>query len=89
MEGEFKVAKACLLNDFKETNALLEKYLNTRVYPQSIEQWPLFIQYRKSSEYKKFRKDHVADFQKQVYDPEDIKRDDMCEKMLERSEVLS
>lgn len=88
MEGEFKIAKACLLDNFKEINALLELYLNTNIYPQSIEQWPLFIQYRKSSEYKRFKKEHAADFQKQVYDPEDIKRDDICEEILEKSETL-
>ena len=88
MEGEFKVAKACLLDDFKEINALLEVYLNTNVYPQSIENWPLFIQYRQSKEYKKFKKEHIADFQKQVYDPEDIKREEMSEEILEKSESL-
>lgn len=89
MEGEFKVAKACLLDDFKEINTLLETYLNTNVYPQSIESWPLFIQYRQSKEYKKFKKEHALDFRKQVYDPEDIKREDMSEEILEKSEVLS
>lgn len=88
MEGEFKVAKACLLDDFKEINALLEVYLNTNVYPQSIENWPLFIQYRQSKEYKKFKKEHIADFQKQVYAPEDIKREEMSEEILEKSESL-
>lgn len=89
MEGEFKVAKACLLDDYKEINSLLEIYLNKNVYPQSIENWPLFIQYRKSNEYKKFKKEHASDFRKQVYSAEDIKREDLSEEILEKSEVLS
>lgn len=89
MEGEFKVAQAYLLDDFKEIHTLLETYLNTNVYPQSIESWSLFIQYSQSKEYKKFKKEHTLDFRKQVYDPEDIKREDMSEEILEKSEVLS
>ena len=88
MEGKFKVAKACLLNDFKEINSLLQTYINNQIYPQSIENWPLFIQYRKSSEYKKFKKEHASDFVSQVYDPEDIQRDDVCDEILEDSESL-
>lgn len=88
MEGKFKVAKACLLNEYKEINSLLEVYLNTEIYPQSIENWPLFIQYRKSNEYKKFKKNHSTDFRAQVYDPEEIKREDMSEVMLEKSDIL-
>lgn len=88
MEGEFKVAKACLLDEYKEINSLLEKYLNKNVYPQSIESWPLFLQYRKSSEYKKFRKSHLSDFEKQLYEPEEIKREDLSEEILEKSESL-
>lgn len=89
MEGEFKVAKACLLDDYKEITALLEIYLNTNVYPQNIENWPLFIQYRKSSEYKRFKKEHASDFRKQFYTAEDIKREDVSEEILEKSEELS
>lgn len=88
MEGEFKVAKACLLDNFVEINNLLETYLNTNVYPQSIENWPLFIQYRRSKEYKKFKAEHAADFKKQMYAPEDIKREEVSEEILEKSESL-
>lgn len=88
MEGQFKIAKASLLNDFHETNSLLAIYLNTQIYPQNIENWPLFIQYRKSNEYKKFKKEHASDFRKQVYAAEDIKREDLSEEILEKSEEL-
>jgi hypothetical protein len=88
MEGQFKVAKACLLNEFKEINSLLEQYINTQIQPQSIEDWPLFIQYRKSSEYRNFKKTHSVDFEKQVYDPEEIQREDMCDSILEKSEKI-
>lgn len=88
MEGRYKIAKACLLNNYKEINSLLEIYINTQIYPQNIEDWPLFIQYRKSAEYKKFKKEHASDFKSQVYSPEDIQRDDMCDDILENSDRI-
>ena len=88
MEGKFKVAKACLLNEHSAVNELLEIYLNNEIRALDIETWPLFLQYRKSKEYRDFRKKHTKDFEKQNYEAENISRDEVTDEVLEMSEEI-
>lgn len=58
----FKIAKLCLENNHSETYKQL-----TKTYPKSfsaiaIKEWPLFINFRESDEYRLFCKEHANDF---------------------------
>ena len=72
MSGQFKVAKYALLNDFDSVNDILEEVLGSDIQAYCIEEWPLFIQYRKSKEYKKFKQKHAKEFDIFGYKPEYI-----------------
>lgn len=68
LSGDFKMAKVTLLDKFDETRELLEKLLPNEITAESIENWPLFIQFRKSEEYENFKMKHKEYFD--VYDYE-------------------
>lgn len=62
MQDKYKIAKLCLANATKEIYSSL---VNT--YPNSfnaleIRDWPIFINFRESDEYKQFRNEHLDDF---------------------------
>lgn len=88
MEGKYKVAKACLMNDYEEINNLLEIYLGNEIKTSAVEYWPLFLQYRKSKAYKELKKKHMSEFSKQSYDAENVSREDMGDEILEKSEKI-
>lgn len=73
--GQFKVAKYALLDDFEKVSELLEDIIGTEIPACYVEQWPLFIQYRQSDEYKKFRNKHMEEFEKLGYQPEYMEMD--------------
>jgi len=89
MQDRFKVAKACLLNDHVHVSELLERCINTEIYSQNVETWPLFIQYRESSEYEKFKMEHISEFEKQVYDAEEIQHEEIDDEILDEAEMIS
>lgn len=70
MKGQFIVAKYALLDDFKNVSATLDKIIDKELASNYIEEWPLFIQYRTSEEYKKFKEDHAEFFEIKGYTPD-------------------
>ncbi|MGN0497003.1 MAG: hypothetical protein ACI4GW_12320 [Lachnospiraceae bacterium] len=67
---QFKVAKYALLDEHAKVSSVLEKIIGTEMPSCYIEQWPLFIQYRKSEEYKTFRDKHREEFEELGYVPD-------------------
>lgn len=47
-----------LLDEFDKVSALLEDMIEEEIQVTELEEWPLFIQYRKSDEYGEFKKVH-------------------------------
>jgi len=78
-----------LLNDHVHVSELLERCINTEIYSQNVETWPLFIQYRESSEYEKFKMEHISEFEKQVYDAEEIQHEEIDDEILDEAEMIS
>lgn len=70
--NKFKIAKNALLNNFSKLNELLEESIEKDFYTKDIDTWPLFIQYRKSEEYKDFRNKHSDLFERLNFDSEEI-----------------
>lgn len=70
MKGQFIVAKYALLDDFENVSVILDKIIDNELPANYIEEWPLFIQYRTSEEYKKFKKDHAEIFEIKGYTPD-------------------
>jgi len=91
MNGTFKVAKAALLDDFVETTQVLENILEKDISASAVEQWPLFIQYRRSDEYKKLVDKHRELFAIQGYNPEEVtmrNEDEIVSEFGEKMEIL-
>mgnify|MGYP000858588391 CR=1 FL=1 len=70
--AQFKVAKYALLNKFDKVNEILEKVLGKDIPACYIEEWPLFIQYRDSMEYRNLKKTHSKEFEELGYEPDSI-----------------
>ena len=70
MCGQFKAAKYALLDEYDKVSGILEKIIGTEIPSCYIEQWPLFIQYRESEEYEKFREKHKEEFEELGYIPD-------------------
>ncbi len=70
MSDIFKLAKAVLLDQHKRTNQLLEKVFPNEISADSIERWPLFIQYRECDEYSEFKEAHRESFNMYDYERE-------------------
>lgn len=70
MCGQFKAAKYALLDEYDKVSNVLEKIIGTEIPSCYIEQWPLFIQYRESEEYKMFRDKHMEEFEELGYVPD-------------------
>ena len=73
MENRYAIAKSLLLEKHAEVNDLLKLD-----YPESfdfnmIQTWPIFIEYRKSDEYKEFIIEHQTEYAKY-----ELKEDEMC-----------
>lgn len=64
---DFQIAKAVLLDDYDRVNELIEQ--DFPVFPSScFETWPLFIGYRKSSQYTELKQKHEEFFNTQQMD---------------------
>lgn len=73
MENRYIIAKKLLLEEHENVNELLKID-----YPESfdfhmIQTWPIFIEYRKSNEYKEFITEHQTEYAKY-----ELKEDEMC-----------
>lgn len=68
MKSEFLVAKFALLDDFPKVSDILDQKIETEIPVQDILENPLFIQYRKSNEYKEFVKNHSGIFESNKYE---------------------
>lgn len=71
MQGKFQVAKYALLDDFCNVSNSLEKTIDKEIPASYVAEWPLFLQYRESEEYKKFQQLHQELFKVQEYTPHD------------------
>lgn len=81
--GEFKAAKYALLDDFEMVSEILENVIDNGIPASSIENWPLFLQYRETENYTQFRNAHKDLFAIQDYQPEYIKIDSDDEELIE------
>ncbi len=70
MCGQFKAAKYALLDEYAKVSNVLEKIIGTEMPSCYVEQWPLFIQFRESEEYRKFRERHREEFEELGYVPD-------------------
>ena len=72
MQEKFAIAKYCLQDDFDSVYTLL-----SRTYPESfnataVRDWPIFIDFRNTEQYEKFKLEHSNDFQQYLFDMEEI-----------------
>lgn len=72
MQEKFAIAKYCLQDDFHSVYTLL-----SRTYPESfnataVRDWPIFIDFRNTEQYEKFKLEHSDDFQQYLFDMEEI-----------------
>lgn len=58
----FKIAKLCLLDENKEIYELLNKTYPTSFGAIELKEWPIFINFRETEEYRKFCSEHSEDF---------------------------
>ena len=68
MQKRFWVAKYALLDDFKGISDILEHEINKEIMSNEVLEWPLFLQYRNSEEYKEFIDKHKDIFRIKGYD---------------------
>lgn len=62
-EEKYKIAKECLADNNKKVYSMLNKsYPNTFTADQ-IKNWPIFIDFRKTEFFEKFKEDHKDDFE--------------------------
>ena len=71
MQTQFAIAKCCLQDDFDRVYTLL-----SRTYPESfnataIRDWPIFIDFRKTEQYEKFKLEHSDDFKQYLFDSDE------------------
>jgi hypothetical protein len=62
MDNRFVIAKKLLLEEHKEVNELLKVAYPEQFDFHMIQTWPIFIEYRKSEEYKEFINEHQTEY---------------------------
>lgn len=67
MNMKYSIAKYALLNEFDKVSESLEIALERDIMIQDVKEWPLFIEYRNSSQYTKFVKKHAKAFSSEGY----------------------
>lgn len=70
MLGKFKLAKLALLVEYECIKDQLEEIFMKETFPQGIEEWTLFIQYRNSTQYNEFVNKHKKQFIVYDYTPD-------------------
>lgn len=73
MENRYLIAKKLLLEEHQEVNELLKIDYPTSFDFEMIQTWPIFIEYRKSDEYRAFIDEHQAEYA--IYE---LKEDELC-----------
>ena len=69
MQRQFSVAKYALMDDFDKVNEYLEETINKDIPAWCVDEWPLFKQYRSSSQYQDFVNSHKDLFETKGYEP--------------------
>lgn len=69
MQVQFIVAKYALLDDFEKVNIYLERAIDKDIPAWCVDDWPLFKQYRRSSQYHDFVNLHKDLFETKGYEP--------------------
>lgn len=64
----FKIAKMCLEDKFEDAYDLIVKTYPKSFTASDIRDWPLFIDFRKTEYYEKFKNDHIEDFNEFVFE---------------------
>ena len=73
MNLSIKMAKEMLLNNYDLGTDFLEEAIKSgQMAPDLVETWPIFIQYRKTNQYKKFRERHATQIEEKS-----VRRDDL------------
>ncbi len=72
MADNLAIAKPALLDDFAEVTKILEKNIGEEISVDSVKTWPMFIQYRESSEYEAFVERHEELFKIETCSAEEI-----------------
>lgn len=73
MAPKLAIAKPALLDDFAEVTRILNTLIGNDIEVNSIKSWPMFIQYRNSSDYDKLIEKHKDLFELETYSASDIK----------------
>lgn len=72
MTSRLAIAKPALLDDFDEVTRILDDLIGDEIDVNSIKSWPMFIQYRESSEYAKLIERHKDLFEIETYSTSEI-----------------
>ena len=73
MNASIKMAKEMLLNNYDLGTTFLEEAIKAgQLTPDIVETWPIFIQYKKSNQYKQFKERHATQIEEQS-----VRRDDL------------
>ena len=84
MNASVKMAKEMLLNNYDLGTAFLEEAIKAgQLTPDVVETWPIFIQYRKTNQYKQFKERHASQIEEQSVRKDDLNigdsaTDDTC-----------
>lgn len=79
----FKIAKMCLEDKFEDAYNLLIISYPISFNAVSIREWPLFIDFRKTEYYEKFKEEHISDFNEFIFEDSQLSEkkasNDECE----------
>ena len=74
MQDQFVMAKYCLQDNNEAVYKVLNKIYPDRIPMEAIRDWPLFIDFRKSEEYKHFVSEHKQDFEVYAFEKSDVSK---------------
>lgn len=73
MNSSIKMAREMLLNNFDLGTTFLEEAIKSgQMAPDSVETWPIFIQYRKTNQYKQFKERYATQIEEQSVRQDDL-----------------
>ena len=72
MTPRLAIAKPALLDDFGEVTRILDNLIGDEIDVNAVKSWPMFIQYRESSEYDKLIEGHKDLFEIETYSASEI-----------------
>lgn len=72
-DRRYIMAKSALLDKYDEVSMVLEEIIGKDLPAVFVEEWPLFLQYRESKQYKEFTKKHSDLFEVQGFESMDEK----------------